>query len=65
MKELSDQAVAAPPGLNLAKWRAGFDELFARLAWHPVGGRSSKGAPAAVDNFPGHACGMVTMAATT
>jgi hypothetical protein len=26
---------------------------------------ASKGAPAAVDNFPGHACGMITMAATT
>ena len=32
MKELSDQAVAAPPRLNLAEWRAGFDELFARIA---------------------------------
>ena len=31
----------------------------------PSGLRSSKGAPAAVDNFPGHACGMITMAATT
>jgi len=39
VKELSDQAVAAPPRLNLAEWRAGFDELFARIAWHPVGGR--------------------------
>ena len=32
MKELSDQAAAAPPRLNLAEWRAGFDELFARIA---------------------------------
>ena len=31
--------MAAPPRLNLAEWRAGFDELFARIAWHPVGGR--------------------------
>jgi len=31
----------------------------------PSGLRSSKGAPAAVDNFPGHVCGMITMAATT
>jgi hypothetical protein len=26
---------------------------------------AQRGAPAAVDNFPGHACGMITMAATT
>jgi hypothetical protein len=32
VKELSDQAVAAPPRLNLAEWRAGFEELFARIA---------------------------------
>ena len=32
MKGLLDQAVAAPPRLNLAEWRAGFDELFARIA---------------------------------
>jgi hypothetical protein len=29
---LSDQAVAAPSGLDLAVWRAGFDEVFARIA---------------------------------
>jgi SRSO17 transposase len=29
---LSDQAVAAPPKLDLAAWRAGFDEVFARIA---------------------------------
>jgi SRSO17 transposase len=29
---LSDQAVAVPPRLDLAAWRAGFDEVFARIA---------------------------------
>jgi SRSO17 transposase len=29
---LSDQAVAAPLGLDLAAWRAGFDDVFARIA---------------------------------
>ena len=32
MNGLSDQAVAAPPRLDLAVWRAGFDEVFARIA---------------------------------
>jgi SRSO17 transposase len=32
VKGLSDQAVAAPPRLDLAEWRAGFDEVFARIA---------------------------------
>ena len=32
VKELSDQAVAAPPRLDVAAWRAGFDEVFARIA---------------------------------
>ncbi len=32
MNGLSDQAVAAPPRLDLAAWRAGFDEVFARIA---------------------------------
>jgi hypothetical protein len=53
--------------------RALLDEDTEGLARHtvharaclPSGLRSSKGAPAAVDNFPGHACGMITMAATT
>jgi SRSO17 transposase len=27
-----DDAVAVPPGLDLAAWRAGFDEVFARVA---------------------------------
>ncbi len=32
MNGLSDQAVAAPPTLDLAAWRSGFDEVFARIA---------------------------------
>ena len=32
MYGLSDQAVAAPPTLDLAAWRSGFDEVFARIA---------------------------------
>ena len=29
---LEEDAVAAPPRLDLAAWRAGFDEVFARIA---------------------------------
>jgi SRSO17 transposase len=32
VKGLSDQAVAVPPRLDVAAWRAGFDEVFARIA---------------------------------
>lgn len=32
MNGLSDQAVAAPPALDLAARRSGFDEVFARIA---------------------------------
>jgi SRSO17 transposase len=32
MKELSDHAVATQPRLDVAAWRAGFDEVFARIA---------------------------------
>jgi SRSO17 transposase len=32
VKELSEQAVAAPPTIDLAGWRAGFSEVFARVA---------------------------------
>src|SRR5450755_5079021 len=30
--DLEDDAVAVPPRLDLAAWRAGFDEVFARVA---------------------------------
>ena len=32
MNGLSDRAVAAPPNIDLAAWRAGFDDAFARIA---------------------------------
>ena len=46
MKELSDQAVAAPPRLDVAAWRAGFDEVFARIAgrFAQAGSRKRAGA---------------------
>ncbi len=30
--DLEDDAVAVPPGSDLAAWRAGFDDVFARVA---------------------------------
>ena len=32
MNGLSDRALAAPPSIDLAAWRAGFDDAFARIA---------------------------------
>ena len=32
MNGLSDRAVAASPNIDLAAWRAGFDDVFARIA---------------------------------